>query len=97
MEDIVISAESPFSADAASLMNELSECLQRITGDSGKSSFDPADVCNDKALFVIARNQTGRAIGCGAFRPMSEVTAEVKRMYAKETGVGVGHTILSCL
>ena len=97
LESIVISAESPFSDDAISLMDELSKCLQYITGDSGKNSFDSNDVCNEKAIFVIARNRSGRAIGCGAFRPMNEITAEVKRMYAKEKEAGIGTMILSYL
>lgn len=96
-KDVIISAESPFSPDAVSLMNELSECLQAITGNSGKNSFDAKDVCSDKAIFVIARDQSGRAIGCGAFRPMDETTAEVKRMYAKDKGKGTGSMILSYL
>ncbi|WP_242975805.1 GNAT family N-acetyltransferase [Desulfosporosinus sp. FKB] len=97
LKDVIISAESPFSSDAISLMDDLSECLQDITGDSGKNSFDAKDVCNDRAIFVIARNQSGKAIGCGAFRPMDETTAEVKRMYAKDKGMGIGNKILSYL
>jgi N-acetylglutamate synthase-like GNAT family acetyltransferase len=97
LNSIVISAESPFSTDATSLMDELSECLQDITGDSGKSSFDANEVCNDKAIFVIARNHDGKAIGCGAFRPMNEITVEVKRMFVKDKGVGVGNKILAYL
>lgn len=78
-------------------MDELSECLEAITGNSGKNSFDVTDVCNDKAIFVIARNKSGKAIGCGAFRPMDETTAEIKRMYAKDKGRGIGGIILSYL
>lgn len=96
-KSVIISMESPFSPDAISLMNELSECLQAITGDSGKNSFDSNDVCNVKAMFVIARNQSGKAVGCGAFRPMDETTAEVKRIYAKDKGMGIGRVILSFL
>ena len=95
--NVIISAESPFSADATSLIDELSECLQDITGDSGKNSFDANDVCNNRAIFVIARNQFGKAVGCGAFRPMDETTAEVKRMYAMDKGIGIGGKILSYL
>ena len=97
LKSVIISAEGPFSPDAISLMNELSECLQVITGDSGKNSFNANDVCNDRAIFVIARNQSGKAIGCGAFRPMDETKAEVKRMYAKDKGMGIGNKILSYL
>lgn len=96
-ESIVITAESPFSADGISLMEELSRRLQSITGDSGKNSFDPHDVCQHKAIFVIAREESGAAVGCGAFRPMNDTTAEVKRMYAKEQGRGIGGQILSYL
>ena len=96
-KEITISVETPFSTEAISLLNDLSKCLQDITGDNGNSSFDANDVCNDKAIFVIARNQSGEAIGCGAFRPMNETTAEVKRMYAKEKGMGIGNKILSYL
>jgi len=94
LENVIISAESPFSSDAVCLMDELSECLQEITGDGGKNSFDANDVCNDKALFVIARDQSGQAIGCGAFRPMDQTTAEIKRMYAAKSGMGIGAKIL---
>ncbi len=95
--NVVISAESPFSADAVSLMEELSQCLQDITGDGGKNSFDANDVCNDRAIFAVARNQKGEAIGCGAFRPMDQATGEIKRVYAKDKGRGIGKLILSYL
>lgn len=97
LESIIILAESPFSSDAISLMDELSGCLRAITGDSGKNSFDANDVCKERSIFVIARDQSGKAIGCGAFRPMDETTAEIKRMYAKEKSKGIGNRILSYL
>lgn len=40
LKSVIISAESPFSPDAISLMNELSECLQALTGDSGKNTME---------------------------------------------------------
>lgn len=64
---------------------------------SGKDSFDAKDVCSDRAAFVISRDQSGKALGCGAFCPMDETTAEVKRMYAQNKGMGIGGTILSYL
>ena len=59
-------------------------------GSSGRSSFNPRDICGERAVFVIARNQDGEAVGCGAIRPMDENTAEVKRMYAKEKRLSSG-------
>jgi ribosomal protein S18 acetylase RimI-like enzyme len=94
---ILIAEENPNSEDALLIMDELSEALESITGSSGRSSFDPEDVRIPRALFVIARNQSGEAVGCGAIRPISENAAEVKRMYAKIKGVGIGSGILAYL
>ncbi len=80
---------APDISHAVKLMEELSSCLQGITGDSGASSFDPHDVIGARAVFLIAYDEeTGEAIGCGAIRPMGETVAELKRMYACRPGVG---------
>jgi N-acetylglutamate synthase-like GNAT family acetyltransferase len=94
---IIIKDESPNSPDALHLMDELSESLESITGNSGKGSFNPNDIYVPRALFVIARNKDGEAIGCGAIRPINRSIAEVKRMYAKIKGVGIGTAILAYL
>lgn len=86
--------EDPESPDARSLIDSLSKALHAITGDSGRSSFDPADVRGERALFVVARDAQGRAVGCGAFRPLHAHVAEVKRMHALEGTRGVGTTVL---
>jgi GNAT superfamily N-acetyltransferase len=94
---ITISIEDPGSADAHFLIEELSATLARITGASGKASFDPDDVRATKARFVVARNSDGDAVGCGAFRPLHDGMAEVKRMYARPGTIGVGSAILAFL
>ena len=97
MNHITISAESPYSLDAAQLMSELSDMLQEITGDSGRGSFDIGMMNDPGSIFVIARNEAGEAIGCGAIRPINGSIAEVKRMYAKYQSQGIGTAILSYL
>lgn len=92
-----ITHEDPASPAAAQLIDALSETLAKITGDSGKSSFDPNDVRGSRARFVVARTSTGTPVGCGAFRPIDESTAEVKRMYAIPGLSGVGGAVLSHL
>ncbi len=94
MDTYTISIESPNTKDAFQLMNELSDTLVSITGDSGRNSFDIKDIDDPRALFVIARNETCEAIGCGAFRPINDHIAEVKRMYTKYTNLGIGTKIL---
>ncbi|MFZ6686551.1 GNAT family N-acetyltransferase [Undibacterium sp. SXout11W] len=94
---ITITAEDPSSLAASILLEELSVILSKITGNSGKSSFDPDDVRTENARFVVARDLDGHAIGCGAFRPLKSDVAEVKRMYSRLNGSGVGTAILAFL
>jgi GNAT superfamily N-acetyltransferase len=85
-----VQAADPGSPDALLLMAELSAVLAAITGDSGQSSFDADDVRGPLARFAVARNGRGEAVGCGAFRPLEEGIAEVKRMYARHGHGGEG-------
>ena len=94
--EIGIQAADPESADAQTLLNELSACLHGITGDSGRRSFQPDDVRGARALFVVARDRHG-LLGCGAIRPLSGDSAELKRMYARPNTSGVGSLILCAL
>ena len=97
IQQITVNAADPHSYDAMMLMNELSDCLREITGDSGQSSFQVEDVCLPKSLFVIARNENGEAAGCGSFRPIDDSTAEIKRMFVREKSSGIGSKILGYL
>lgn len=45
--------------DSIRLMDELSKELEFITGDSGKNSFNPEDVCVTRSLFVVAYDDNG--------------------------------------
>lgn len=89
--------EDPSTADSMRLMEELSTALEAITGDSGKASFDAADVIGPAACFVIARDDGGAAVGCGALRPLQPGVAEIKRMYARHGTAGVGSAVLRFL
>jgi len=93
----VVEACDPESELALPLLAALSGTLEAITGSSGAASFDPADVRSPGALFVVARDCDGRALGCGAFRPLEPGVAEVKRMFAVPGSRGVGSAILAHL
>jgi N-acetylglutamate synthase-like GNAT family acetyltransferase len=92
-----ITEEDPNQPDAILLMNELSDVLESITGDSGKTHFKIKDVTMPRSLFVVARNQQRQAVGCGALRPLDEQTGEIKRMYVKIQNTGIGTRILAYL
>ena len=91
---ITVSAEDPAGADALSLVAELSAVLAAITGDSGQASFDVSDVQGPRACFALARDAHGRALGCGALRPIDADVAEIKRMFARPGTRGVGSAVL---
>jgi GNAT superfamily N-acetyltransferase len=88
---------APTDAEALHLLDALCDTLAAITGDSGRSSFDARDVEVDGALFVIARDNDGSAVGCGGYRPLSPGVAELKRMFALPGTQGVGKAILNFL
>jgi ribosomal protein S18 acetylase RimI-like enzyme len=94
---IKVVSEDPSTPDAVVMLDELSDVLSVITGSSGKSSFDVNDVRVANARFVVARDQSGKAVGCGAFRPLESGIAEIKRMYSRRSMPGVGSAILSFL
>lgn len=91
-----IAAEDPDSPSARLLLAELSAVLQALTGDSGRSSFDPDDVRGPRAQFLVAYYANNVPVGCGAVRPLDAGSAEIKRMYARP-GSGAGHLVLAAL
>jgi hypothetical protein len=92
--EIKIMPEDPKSNDSIKLMDELSSILENITGNDGKSSFNPDDVSVPKSLFVIARDSNNSPIGCGAIRPINDNIAEIKRMYTRKSNCGIGRKLL---
>jgi len=92
-----IEPADPTDPASSRLLDRLSDALEAITGDSGRASFDPLDVQSDGASFVLAYDEEGRPLGCGAYRPLAEGVAELKRMFALPGTKGVGAAILACL
>ena len=88
----------PDSLDARALIAQLDAALAAITGDSGASSFDAADMRGPGAVFLVARTTDGAACGCGALRPLPghAGVAELKRMVARP-GSGAGRVLLAAL
>lgn len=94
---IQVEHADPLSADSQALIDTLSAVLADITGSSGKRSFNIDDLQSARAVWVLARNAQGTAIGCGAIRPLTQETAELKRMYSAGSEAGVGSAVLSFL
>ena len=84
---------SIMSFDAAKLIQELSEELKRITGSNGRSNVQLNDMENQRAAFFIAYLD-GKAVGCGAIQEYAGDIAEIKRMYSRKSGIGIGRAII---
>lgn len=94
---ITIEKSSPTSAESQALIEQLSAELAAITGDSGKSHFNPQDISGTRALWAVAKDENRRPVGCGALRPLSDTTAELKRMFSTRAYPGTGAALLAWL
>lgn len=65
-------------------------------GSTGKDSFQDWNDESKKYVFVKAISND-KIVGCGAIRPISIETAEIKRMYSKHKGIGIGKAVLEYL
>ena len=94
---IAVEKSDPFSSESHRLVEMLSAELAAITGDNGKSNFTVDAMNGDKALWVLAKNAQGDAIGCGAIRPLTHNIAELTRMFSDRSVAGVGNSLLTFL
>ncbi|MEH1302761.1 GNAT family N-acetyltransferase [Raoultella ornithinolytica] len=94
---ITVEKSDPFSSESHRLIEMLSAELAAITGDNGKSNFTVEAMYEDKALWALAKNAHGDAIGCGAIRPLTPNIAELKRMFSDRSVPGVGRALLAFL
>lgn len=95
-DSITIVTINPDDKKAFEITEELSANLLMRFGSSGKNSFTDWQPDNSKFVFVIAE-LNNKIVGCGAFRPIDENTAEVKRMYSKLPQKKIGTSILTFL
>lgn len=94
---ITVEKSDPLSPDSLYLIEKLSAELASITGDSGKSNFTITSMDEERALWALAKDRKGNAIGCGAIRPLTENIAELKRMYSDRSSPGIGSALLTFL
>src|SRR5262245_25667624 len=97
LAELAIAPQDPHSADARRLIAALSaEMVARYPGVDGSGDFTPDDVLVPGGAFVVAR-LAGRAVACGALRPMRDDIGEVKRMYVEPglRGRRIGRAVLA--
>jgi len=91
-------APEPFEApDSLALRRELgADLMERYAADA-EPGFKPS--AWDVAVFLVARDDTGAPVGCGALRGLGDGAAEIKRMYVRPhaRGTGVARRLLAAL
>lgn len=70
----------------------------RARYDGGTEPGTPPSAA-DLAIVLVARDENGTAIGCGALREVADGGGELKRMYVVPSarGCGVGRSVLAAL
>lgn len=93
-----ISFESPDQADAIALITELDRYQSGLYPPESHHALDLTSVGEQGLLFVLARDDAGHAVGCGAVVLTPEY-GELKRMYVRpeQRGLGLAKKILQAL
>jgi len=86
----------PEPVDAALLAESQAELIARY-GEDTEPGAKPTEA--DLAAFLVARDEAGEAVGCGALRVLGDETVELKRMYVRPAarGQGIGRALLAAL
>jgi GNAT superfamily N-acetyltransferase len=92
-----IAPESFDSDDARALRAELAEDIASRYGRDTEPGVKPT--AGDITLFLVARDDSGTPVGCGALRALGDGAVEIKRMYVRPAarGTGVGRALLRAL
>ncbi|MCZ2811229.1 GNAT family N-acetyltransferase [Modestobacter sp. VKM Ac-2979] len=92
-----LSAASWDDPDVAALTAAQQVELRARYGGASEPGVPPSAA--DVAVVLLARDDDGTPIGCGALRPLGDGTAELKRMYVVPAarGRGVSRLLLTAL
>jgi putative acetyltransferase len=86
---MTIDFESPDQSDVIALIAELDAYQDTLYPPESRHSLDLESLKQANVLFAVARNGTGKAIGCGAIVLCPEF-GEIKRIYVNPRGRGQG-------
>jgi GNAT superfamily N-acetyltransferase len=97
-EPVMVTSAHPEIEEARALMDRLDAELHDRYPQSSIHGFEPGQIADGSGAFLVAR-LAGRAVGCGAVRPLEAGVGEVKRMFVLPEcrGRGIARQLLSAL
>ncbi|MDR6235999.1 GNAT family N-acetyltransferase [Pseudomonas oryzihabitans] len=84
-----IALESPDQPEVIALIAELDAYQDGLYPPESRYALDLGSLLQPNVLFMVARDESGGALGCGAM-VLHEGYGELKRMYVKPAGRGRG-------
>jgi putative acetyltransferase len=93
-----VTQETPDQPDVIALIAELDAYQDTLYPAEARYALDLASLKKPNVVFAVARDSSGKAIGCGAV-VISENQGELKRMYVRQEsrGQGVAGQVLQLL
>lgn len=93
-----IALESPDQPEVVALIADLDAYQDALYPPESRHALDLASLKQPNVLFVVARDTSARAIGCGAI-VLNPEFGELKRMYVhpRSRGQGVAKAVLTML
>jgi putative acetyltransferase len=96
---VTITVETPLQDDVRELVAELNAHLIPLSPLEFQFKMTVEQMAGPATTVFVARDETGRAVGCGALKIESPELAEVKRMYTRPEvrGRRVGVALLEAI
>ncbi len=94
---VTIAIETPLQDDVRALITELNATLHALTPPEHCFHLTVEQMAEPSTTVLVARDEHGAAIGCGALKRHGDGVGEVKRMYTRPAaqGRGVGGAIVA--
>jgi putative acetyltransferase len=96
---VSVAVETPLQDDVRELVAELNAHLLPLSPLQFQFKMTVEQMAGADTTVFVARNETGRAIGCGALKLADKGEAEVKRMFTRPAvrGQRVGSALLEAI
>jgi putative acetyltransferase len=96
---VTVAVETPLQDDVRALVAELNAHLLPLSPLEFQFKMTVEQMAGADTTVFVARDETGRAIGCGALKLAANGEAEVKRMYTRPAvrGLRIGSALLKAI